>query len=220
VSEIIAQLAQFIETIILTLGYPGVAFVMFAENVFPPIPSELVMPFAGFVASSGQLNFFGVWIAGTIGSVLGAVVLYYFGMWAGDTVVRGFLKRYGRWIGVSEADYDRALNFFGKYGPWVVFFGRLIPLIRSLISVPAGANHMPMPQFLLYTTVGSAIWTGILAYAGLVLQQNWEQVMHVVEQYQDVVVILLIVLVVLFVGWQIWQRVSNRANNTNSTIPS
>ncbi len=209
-SELLQQLAEIIQQIITTLGYPGIAFVMFAENVFPPIPSELVMPFAGFVVAEGQLSFVGVWIAGVLGSVLGAVVLYYLGMWAGDTVVRGILRRYGRWLGTSESDYDRALRFFTRYGEWVVFFGRLIPLVRSIISIPAGAEHMPLPRFLLFTTLGSAIWSGLLAFAGMTLGENWEQVTGFVEQYQDVVVVALVLLTVLFVGWVIYRRATVR----------
>jgi len=213
-SDLLDRLAQIIQDIVLTLGYPGVALIMFTENVFPPIPSELVMPFAGFVAGQGQLSFVGVWIAGVIGSVLGAVVLYYAGMLLGDAVLRRIIRRYGKWLTVSEADYDRALRFFAKYGSAVVFFGRLIPLIRSIISLPAGANHMPMPQFLLFTTLGSAIWGFALTYAGLLLGENWEQVGAVIEQYQDAVVILLVVVVLIFVAWFIYARLRNRNRPT------
>ncbi|MDX2141197.1 MAG: DedA family protein [Chloroflexota bacterium] len=213
-TELVNQIIQWIETIITAIGYPGVAFATFAENIFPPIPSEVVIPFAGFVAaeSGGELTFVGVWIASTIGSVIGAVVIYYFGMIAGDIVVRSFLRRYGKWVGVSEADYDRALKVFRKYGPAVVFFGRVIPLIRTVISVPAGADHMPLPQFLLYTTLGSAIWSGLLAYAGYTLGANWEQVSHFMEQYSDVVYVILAVILVAVVGFFIYTRVRSRRN--------
>ena len=199
-SQILEQIAEFVQSLILQIGYPGVAIVMFLENVFPPIPSEVVMPFAGFLVGRGELSFVGIWIAGTLGAVLGAVVLYYIGMWFGDAVIRNFLRRYGKWIMTSEADYDRALKIFEKYGNVVVFFGRLIPLVRSIISLPAGANHMPLPRFLLFTTLGAAIWTGALAYAGVVLGENWEEIIGFIDQYQDLTVIVLVVLVVLVVG--------------------
>jgi membrane protein DedA with SNARE-associated domain len=188
---------------------------MFLENVFPPIPSEVVMPFAGFLVGRGELNFIGIWIAGTIGSVLGAIILYYIGMWVGDAVVRNFLRRYGKWIMTSEGDYDRALRIFEKYGNAVVFFGRLIPLVRSIISIPAGANHMPLPRFLLFTTLGAAIWSGVLGYAGVVLGENWEQIIDLVDQYQDITVIVLVVLVVLVIGGWIFYKTRNRKNSAS-----
>lgn len=211
-SGLLDQIAEIIQQLILTLGYPGVALVMFTENVFPPIPSELVMPFAGFVAGQpdSQLSFVGVWLAGVIGSVAGAIVLYYVGMFLGDSVVRRILRRWGRLLTVSEADYDRALRFFAKYGSVVVFFGRLIPIIRSIISIPAGANHMPMPQFLLFTTIGAAIWGFALTYAGLLLGENWHQVTDFIEQYQDVVLVVGVVVAVALVGLFVYSRLRKR----------
>jgi membrane protein DedA with SNARE-associated domain len=216
-TELITQLIETIKSIITTLGYPGVAFATFAENIFPPIPSEVVIPFAGFVAADGTLTFIGVWIASTLGSVIGAVVIYYIGMWAGDTVMRGFLRRYGRWFGTSEGDYDRALGVFRKYGAAAVFFGRVIPLVRTVISVPAGADHMPLGKFVLYTTLGSAIWSGILAYAGMVLGQNWEEVSHLMEQYSDVVYVIIGIIGVAVVGYFIYTRMKNRNKPEPST---
>jgi membrane protein DedA with SNARE-associated domain len=210
-SQILESIAAFVQSLILQLGYPGVALVMFLENVFPPIPSEVVMPFAGFLVGRGELSFLGIWVAGTLGSVLGAVVLYYVGMWFGDAVIRGFLRRYGKWIMTSEADYDRALNIFEKYGNAVVFFGRLIPLVRSIISLPAGANHMPLPRFLLFTTLGAAIWSGVLAYAGVVLGKNWGQIIDFVDKYQDLTVIMLVALTVLIVGSWLVYKLRRRA---------
>jgi membrane protein DedA with SNARE-associated domain len=217
-AEIIDQLAQFIQEIIRSIGYVGIAFFMFAENVFPPIPSEIIMPFAGFltVSPDAGLTFVGVWIAGIVGTVLGALVLYYVGWWAGDTVLRGLLRRYGRWVNITEKDYDRALSFFNRYGQAVVFFGRLIPVVRSLISLPAGADHMPMGKFLIFTTLGSAIWSGALAYAGVVLGANWEQVLDIIEQYQDIVVVLLVIVGVLFLGW-VGYRFINRNKQITDT---
>lgn len=205
-AELLEQIALLIQTIITAIGYPGISGIMFTESVFPPIPSELVMPFAGFLAGRGELNFIAVWVAGTLGSVLGAVLLYYLGVWAGDAVIRRFIGRYGRWLTLSEGDYDRALRFFSRYGEWVVFFGRCIPIVRSLISLPAGAERMPMPRFLLFTTLGSAIWTGLLTYAGMILGENWKQVIVFMEQYQDLTMLafgLFGVLLVVGLGYRV-----------------
>jgi membrane protein DedA with SNARE-associated domain len=205
-SEILEQVGALVQRLILQLGYPGVGAVMFIENVFPPIPSEVVMPFAGFLVGRGELSFVGILVAGTLGSVLGALLLYYVGMWVGDGVVRGFLRRYGKWIMTSEADYNRALRFFDRYGSAVVFFGRLIPLVRSIISIPAGANHMPLPRFLLFTTLGAALWSGALAYAGVVMGENWHQIISLIDRYQTLTIIVAVVAAVLLAGGWLFRR--------------
>lgn len=209
-AELLEKLALLIQDIITTIGYPGITGIMFTESVFPPIPSELVMPFAGFLAGRGELNFVGVFLAGVLGAVLGALLLYYLGMWAGDAVIRRFIARYGRWLTLSEADYDRALRFFSRYGEWVVFFGRCIPIVRSLISLPAGAERMPIPRFLLFTVLGSAIWTGLLTYAGMILGENWKQILVFMEQYQDLTMLALGLVGVLFVVWLGYRMVTRR----------
>lgn len=186
------QLRLWIEHIILLFGYSGIAGVMLLENLFPPIPSELIMPFAGFLAARGQLSLFGVIVAGTSGSVVGALVLYGIGAWVGETRLRQFVRCYGRWFLLTEKDFDRASQTFHQYGEVTVFFGRLVPLIRSLVSIPAGINRMPLPRFLLLTMIGSTLWTSALALAGMVLGANWEQVMAFIESYQHVVVIMLV----------------------------
>jgi membrane protein DedA with SNARE-associated domain len=218
-SQILEQLGEFIQSLILQLGYPGIAIIMFVENVFPPIPSELVMPFAGFLVGRGEMSFVGVWLAGVIGSVLGAVVLYYIGMFAGDVVLRRFLRRYGKWFMTSEADYDRALRFFARYGNAVVFFGRLIPIVRSLISLPAGADHMPLPRFLLFTTLGAAIWSGVLAYAGVVLGENWAEVIEFVDRYQTLTLVVFAVIAVVLVGAFVYSRMRRRTLPAESVEP-
>jgi membrane protein DedA with SNARE-associated domain len=202
-SEILENLSNIIEDVIDAMGYLGIALIMLVENLIPPIPSELVMPFAGFLVAEGRMTFVGAVAAGTTGAVLGALVLYGLGAWAGEPLVRQFLRRYGRFIGVSEQELDQALAAFGKRGDAMVFFGRLIPLIRSLISLPAGMNHMPLGRFLLFTTLGSTIWNTALAYAGYVLRSNWEDVLGFISQYQRATLVVLALLVALWVGRKI-----------------
>jgi membrane protein DedA with SNARE-associated domain len=209
-SGLLEQLGFLIEQVIVGLGYPGIFLVMLIENVFPPIPSELVMPLAGFFAGEGKFTFAGVWIAGTLGSVLGAVVLYYIGAWANTTILRFMIDKYGRWIGVSNHHLDRALGVFGRYGEVIVFAGRLIPIIRSIISVPAGMHRMHFGKFLAYTTLGSAIWTGVLAYAGLILGQNWSQVLGLLKTYQNVTLVALAGGFALFVAVVLMRRMRRR----------
>lgn len=195
---LLEQVRAAIEYIISALGYWGIVLVMALENVFPPIPSELVMPFAGFlvvcqeqpeISSACQRSSFTLWgviLAGTVGSILGAIILYYFGYFANEAWIRTFIRRFGRFLWVSEADLDKALNYFNRYGDSVIFFGRLVPLVRSLISIPAGMAGMPLPRFLFFTALGTAVWSGLLATAGYLLGQNWEKVLGWVEIYQNV----------------------------------
>jgi membrane protein DedA with SNARE-associated domain len=198
VGELVGRLGEAIRSVIETFGYFGIILVMALENVFPPIPSELVMPLAGFMAREGIFNIWGVILAGMIGSVLGAVVLYYFGAWANETIVRRFIRRWGRYAFVSEQDLDVSLGFFSRYGELVIFFGRLIPLVSSLISIPAGMDRMPMPKLLFYTVLGTTLWSAFLSYMGWLLQANWDQVAGYIEQYQRVVLVLIALAVVFF----------------------
>lgn len=208
--DLLNQLRLFIENVMLTLGYPGIVLIMAVENIFPPIPSEVVMPFAGFLVGCRQANLaegcppnqftmVGVIVAGMVGSVLGALVLYYIGLWADERVIRRFIRNYGKYMLISEEDLDTSLAYFSRHGEAVIFFGRLIPLVRSLISIPAGMQRMPMGKFLLYTSIGTALWSGLLAYAGFYLGAQWELVEEYISQYQKVVLGLIVLGVLAFV---------------------
>ena len=159
-----------------TLGYPGVALLMFLENVFPPIPSELIMPLAGFTAGRGDLSFVWVVVAGSLGSLLGQLPLYYLGRLVGEEKLVRWAERYGKWLAVSGNDVRRADDWFDKHGTKAVFFARLVPGLRSLISIPAGISEMPMPKFLLYSAVGTTLWVVILTALGGLLGQNYDLV--------------------------------------------
>lgn len=201
--DIIETVRRIIESVILQFGYVGIALIMAAENIFPPIPSELVMPFAGFMAGRGQLNFVAIVLAGTLGSVVGTLVLYGIGRWMGESFVRRMVRQYGHFFLVDEGDLDRSLAVFNRYGEMAVVIGRCIPLVRSLISIPAGMSKMPILRYLLFTTVGSLPWTLALATAGLILGENWELVLDIIERYQRVVLILLALAVVAWVVWKL-----------------
>ncbi len=198
-------MAEWIRNIIETLGYPGIVFLLFLENVFPPIPSELVIPLAGFAASDGSMTLIGVVIAGTIGSVLGALPLYYLGR----TVPRERLKRWadkrGRWLLLDGDDIDRAQDWLEDHGRSAVFLCRLVPGVRSLISIPAGSSSMHMPTFLFYTALGTALWTALLAYLGVLLGDNYEQIANVLGSVGNVVWMVIGVVVVI---WAVrrWRR--------------
>ena len=169
-------------------GYLGIFLLMLAENVFPPIPSELIMPLAGFVAARGELNIFIVILVGTAGSVVGALPWYYAGVLFGKERLKRLAAKHGRWLTVSPGDIDKASAWFERHDAAAVFFGRLIPAIRTLISVPAGGVKMPMLPFLLYSTVGSLIWSSFLALTGYLLQSQYEVVQHYVDPVSKAVV--------------------------------
>ena len=190
-------MSDWIKSIIEGFSYPGILFLMLLENVFPPIPSELIMPLAGFISTQGQLSFLGLVIAGTLGSVIGAIVLYYAGRWIGGDRLRRWSDRHGRWVGLSSADLDKSDDWFKRNGAKTVLFGRVVPGVRSLISIPAGVSSMDLRVFLLYTTLGSAIWTTVLAYAGRLLGRNYEQVEHVIGPISTAVVVGIILTLVI-----------------------
>lgn len=172
-------------------GYVGIAFLMFAENVFPPIPSELIMPLGGFTAARGDLNIVLVIVAGTIGALAGALLWYYVGLWVGTERLERWAGRHGRWLTMSRKDVELADRWFDRYGGWAVLVGRLIPTVRTFISVPAGLSEMGLPKFLFFTTLGTAVWSGLLAVAGYLLESQYETVSRWVNPVSTGVVVLI-----------------------------
>jgi membrane protein DedA with SNARE-associated domain len=169
-------MASWIIAFISSTGYWGILLLMLVENVFPPIPSELIMPLAGFMVAQDKLTFLGATLAGMAGSVIGALPFYYAGKKLGEERVKRFADRHGRWLTVSGQDIERASRWFDRHGGAAVFLCRLIPGVRSLISVPAGIARMNFVKFLFYTSIGTALWAGLLAYVGYVLGSNFTKV--------------------------------------------
>ncbi|MFU8926916.1 DedA family protein [Acinetobacter puyangensis] len=166
------NLNEWVLSVMEQLGYFGIALLMFLDNIFPPIPSEIIMPSAGYTASQGQLQLFGVIIAGSIGSILAAAVLYWIGRKIPKTVLFNWVDRYGKYLFIKSTDVRKALQWFEQYGHRIVFFGRMIPAIRSMISIPAGISGMPFGKFMLYSSLGTLIWTTFLACLGFYLGEN------------------------------------------------
>lgn len=192
-----------------SLGYLGIGLLMFAENLFPPIPSELIMPLAGFTVAKGDMNFTLAVLAGVVGTILGALPWYYAGKLVGEERLKGLADKYGKWITVSSQDIDKSIRWFSRYGNKAVLFGRLVPGVRTLISLPAGLSEMPLVPFLIYSTLGTTAWVMLLTFLGYVLGDNYE----LVEQYLDPVSkIVLVVLLVAFVVWVV--RKKQKAKNT------
>jgi membrane protein DedA with SNARE-associated domain len=169
-------MADWVIRTIESTGYLGIIFLMFLENVFPPIPSEVIMPLAGFMVAEGKQNLIGIIIAGTVGSVLGALPLYYAGFFLGEERLKQFADKHGRWLTISRDDLERAKKWFNRRGGLAVLLCRLVPGVRSLISIPAGIARMNVASFLFYTALGAGIWTALLAFAGYLLGAKFAQV--------------------------------------------
>lgn len=193
---------QWITSTVNTLGHWGVAFLMFLENVFPPIPSELIMPLAGFTVARGELSFLGVIVAGSVGSVLGQFPLYYLGHSVGEKRLHRFADTYGKWLLIKGKDIERAADWLRRHGAISVFFCRMIPGIRSLISIPAGAAHMSLWVFTAYSTLGIAIWTVFLAGLGYLLGNNYDLIK---EYLGPVGTWIWVVLGIALLGWIVWR---------------
>ncbi|HEU4460548.1 MAG TPA: DedA family protein [Methylibium sp.] len=183
-------MADWIVSFIEQYGYLGIAALMLAENLFPPIPSELIMPFAGFVAARGDLSLAGVIGAGVVGTVVGALPWYGAGRAVGSERLERWAERHGRWLTVSAEDLRRAERWFERHGAAAVAFGRLVPAVRSVISAPAGVARMPLHRFLVWTTAGSAVWVTVLTTLGLMLEGRYEQVEHWLNPVATGVVLL------------------------------
>ena len=182
-----------------TLGYLGIVLLMVLENLFPPLPSELILPAAGFAAARGKLNLLGVVLAGTLGSVLGTLPLYYLGRAVGEERLVKWADKYGKWLTLSGKDLRKADAWFDRHGPKAVLFGRMVPGIRSLLSLPAGMSEMALPKFLLYSAIGSGLWAALLAGAGYLLGDNYEQVGRYVGPVGTVLLALLVAYAVVWV---------------------
>ena len=170
---------DWVTNTVASMGYVGITLMMLLENLIPPIPSEIIMPLAGFTAAQGKLNFAGVVAAGIVGSILGALPWYYAGWYYGRERLCRLADRYGRWVGISGEEILGTTRWFGRHGGKAVLIGRIVPTARTLISVPAGIASMPLVPFLIFTTIGTAVWTTVLTTAGYLLQANWQ----VVEAY-------------------------------------
>ncbi|MEY3806387.1 MAG: hypothetical protein RIR69_1199 [Actinomycetota bacterium] len=175
------------------IGLLGVAFLVALESVVPPIPSELVLLLSGFNVDQGNFTLVGALVAATVGSVVGALILYALGAFVSEERMMWLLHKVGRFVGFTKKDIDRGFEWFERHGAPVVFFGRLIPLVRSVVSVPAGAARMPIGQFVLWTTLGSALWNIVWLVIGQILGDQWEKADVWAGTFQLVVLVLLAV---------------------------
>ncbi|MGS2779260.1 DedA family protein [Robertmurraya sp. GLU-23] len=200
---------EWIFNIIENYGYLGVFLIIVIENVFPPIPSELVLPFSGFMTTKTELSVAMMIVASTAGSVVGGTILYYIGTILDVERLEKIVDRWGKYLQLKREDVHKADAWFDRYGIWTVFFCRMVPLLRSLISVPAGMSNMKMPLFLLFTLLGTAIWNTLLIVIGAKLGENWTQILNYTEVYSDIIYVvgaIAIVAVMFFFGRRIFYK--------------
>lgn len=201
---VIDAIYAFCQNAMQIMGYPGLALVMFIENVFPPIPSEVVLPLAGTLTVSAdpsvpaQFNIVSTIIWASVGTFAGAWLWYWIGYLIGEERIRSVLKKIGKYIKITENDLDYSISWFEKYGEFCVFFGRMVPIIRTLISIPAGLSKMNWLKFSLLTVAGTGIWNTLLAFAGRILGDNYTVIVDYIDQYKKVVIVVCVAAVVVF----------------------
>lgn len=189
---------DYILNILSKFSYLGIFFLIFIENVFPPIPSELILVFGGFISKSLNLNFLLLVIFATLGSSTGAIILYYAGKKIPLEKMENFLeKKWVKRLGFKPGDIKKSLKYFEKYSTFAVFFGRCVPVVRSLISIPAGMQNMSLRKFLIYTTIGSGIWNTLLIYIGRVTQDKWKEGLLILERYSNRILGLIVLAFVI-----------------------
>ena len=201
ITSVIDILAQFVISTIDHIGYIGVFLLMAVESCGIPMPSEVIMPFSGFLVADGKMLFWIVVAAGTLGNLVGSLVAYWIGYKGG----RPLIEKYGRYILISKHDLDMADRWFKKYGDWSVYFGRLLPIIRTYISFPAGIAKMDVKRFAIFTTLGALPWTALFAWLGVMMGDNWELIREKLHKFDLAIGIAIIILIALY----IWRHVRN-----------
>ena len=202
IRDALAAMAQFAIQTTSFLGYGGIVLLMTIDSTIFPLPSELVMPFAGFLAATGRFNIWLVILASGIGSLLGSLLSYWMGRYGGNAPV----LRWGHWVFLDVEDLKKTEDWFARKGEAVIFVSRFIPVVRQFISIPAGIARMNIWRFSLYTFLGATLWNGFLAWLGFFLGERWEEVGHVVEQFSNAIAVLLVVAAI----WFVWHHVGHK----------
>ena len=202
VTDVIDFLARIVTQTIDAIGYPGVFFLMLVESCGIPMPSEVIMPFSGFLVSAGKMSFWLITLAGTFGNLVGSLLAYWIGLKGG----RPLIEKYGKYILISKHDLDLADRWITKYGDWTVFFGRLLPIVRTYISFPAGIAKMNLKRFSIFTFFGALPWTALFAWLGIKMGDHWELIREKLHKF-DLTIGLFIILVII---WYVWRHIRHR----------
>lgn len=202
ITGILAGIGTFCISIISSIGYLGVFLLMVMESMILPTPSELVMPFAGFLISSGEMKFSLVIIFSTLGSLVGSLLSYYLGRYGGNR----FVLRYGKYFLLNEEHLIKTERWFSKKGDLTIFIGRFIPVVRHVISIPAGIGKMNIKKFMIYTILGAGIWNSFLTYIGFVLGKNWKTI----KQYSDYISWGILFIILIIGAYFLWKEIKKR----------
>lgn len=204
---------EVIISIMNQFGYLGILLLIMIENVFPPIPSEIILCFGGFMTTSTKLTIVGVIISATIGSVLGAIILYFIGKILNkERLIKIVSGKVGKILRLKEKDIEMADKWFDTKGAKTVFICRFIPIVRSLISIPAGMSEMPFTKFLILTTLGTAIWNTVLTVLGSIMGDNWSKIVEIIDKYANITLIILIVVFAVGVTYFYYKRTKKKTN--------
>ena len=196
------HIANWIINVISTLGYPGIVLTMAIESALIPLPSEIIMPFSGFLASTGKFDLNLVALSGALGNVIGSLIAYAIGFYGHEKLVRRFIRKFGKWILISEKELDETEKLLHRFKDLVVLGSRIVPGVRTVISLPCGFAKLPLPRFIVLTFIGSLVWSYFLAWIGFVLGQNW----HSIGPYFHKLDALVVMVIVLAVGWYIYHK--------------
>jgi len=202
ITAIIDILANIVVAIINFIGYPGIFFLMLVESCGIPMPSEVIMPFSGFLVAAGKLNFWAVVLLGAIGNLAGSLLAYFIGFKGG----RPLIEKYGKYMLISKHDLDLADHWFSRFGQLTVFFGRLLPVVRTYISFPAGVAKMDLKKFSFYTFAGALPWSALFAWLGIKMGKNWQLIQETLHNFD----LAILVLVIAFIGWYFWRHYQHK----------
>lgn len=206
--SIIEQIVFWVMGIIGDLGYPGIFLLMAAESALIPIPSEIIMPFSGFLVTEGRFNFWTVVVIGAAGNLAGSWAAYALGYWGHQGLVKKMVRKYGKWILLTEEEFDKAVDLFSKYGQWIAAVSRVLPAVRTVISLPAGIARLSFWKFSALTFFGSLIWSAFLAYLGVLLGQNWQIIRPYFRKFDIVIVAIFIILAGLYIYHKLHKKTS------------
>jgi membrane protein DedA with SNARE-associated domain len=200
--DLLAEISSFIVNFISSLGYGGIGILMALESACIPIPSEIIMPFSGYLVFSGKFSLWLVVFWGTIGNLIGSIIAYLVGFYGG----RPLIEKYGKYLFLSKEDLDRAQRWLGRYGSLSIFFSRMLPIVRTFISLPAGIARMPVWKFSLFTFIGSLPWVLFLTYIGVITGENWSKIEVYFRRFDWLIILLLIGLLAIY----LWKKLSKR----------
>lgn len=199
---VIEAIVDWIVSVISALGYPGIIATMALESALIPLPSEIIMPFSGFLVSQGRFDFFLVGLSGALGNVLGSWIAYGLGYFGEGIVIRRLVSKYGKYILLSEEELDKSEKLFRKYGDAIVFLSRILPAVRTVISLPCGMAKLPFLKFTLLTFAGSLVWSYFLTYLGVLLGENWDALRPIFRKFD----MLIILVVAVILGWYLYHK--------------